>query len=108
MEIVVVQNALLNLPEPDAELRDLIKFCRRYDPTKDFMKAWGSEFRDRLQELWGASTLAFKEGRSTGYNSNEVLLCMVYDVTIAPYIGVPEKITHSYLHAMIRELRDSL
>ena len=54
----------------------------------------------------GASTHAFKAGRATGYSPDEVLMCMAYDVTVAPYIGVPEEVSHSYLHAMLQELRE--
>ena len=103
-----LKNAIPNLPKSDADLKELVAFCQLNNPTQEFEKHWGSEFHDRVRELWGKSTHAFKAGRPTGYSPNELLLCMAYDVTVAPYIGVPEDISHSYLHAMLRELREKI
>jgi len=101
-----LRKAMASLPRPDATLRELVEFCRANDPSQEFMERWRTEFRDRVRELWAASTHAFKAGRGTGYSPDEVLMCMAYDVTVAPYIGVPEEVSHSYLHAMLRELRE--
>jgi hypothetical protein len=101
-----LRKAMASLPGPDATLKELVEFCRKNDPSQEFMERWGAEFRDRARELWGASTHAFKAGRETGYAPDEVLMCMAYDITVAPYIGVPEEVSHSYLHAMLRELRE--
>jgi hypothetical protein len=100
-----LRNALSSLPGPDATLKELIAFCRTNDPSQEFKERWGAEFPERVRELWATSTHAFQAGHATGYNPDEVLMCMAYDVTVAPYIGVPEGISHAYLHAMLRELR---
>jgi hypothetical protein len=103
-----LQNAISNLPKTDADLKELIAFCRQNDPSREFEKRWGSEYRERVRELWGASTYAFKSGQPTGYSPDELLMCMAYDVIVAPYIGVPEDISHSYLQTMLRELREKI
>ena len=103
-----LRNGLSTLPEPDADLAELVAFCRANDPSHEFEKRWRSDFRDRVRELWGASTHAFKANAPTGYSSDELLMCMAYDVTVAPYLGIPESISHAYLHAILRELREKL
>lgn len=100
--------ALNSLPSTDAQLETLIEFSRTYDPSEEFKQIWGSEFRDRTRELWGASTHAFKEDLPTGFNANEILLCMAFDVSVGPYLGIPARITHAYLQAMVNELRGTL
>ena len=103
-----LRGAISRLPGPDATLGELINFCRSNDPSPEFKERWGSEFKERARELWGASTHAFKAGRATGYGPDEVLMVMAYDVTVAPCLGVPEDISYSYLHAMLRELREKV
>jgi hypothetical protein len=101
-----IRSAMANLPGPDANLTECIEFSRKNDPTQEFRERWGADYPDRARELWRASTHAFKAGRATGYSPDEVLMCMAYDVTVAPYIGVPEEVSYSYLHAMLQELRE--
>ena len=103
-----LRNAISSLPQPDAELRELLAFCRANNPSQEFEERWGSDCRDRVRELWGESTHAFKAGSPTGHSPDELLMCMAYDVAVAPYIGVPEDLSHAYLHAMLRELREKL
>lgn len=103
-----LRSSISCLPGPDASLGELIKFCRSNDPSQEFKERWDSEFVEHVRELWAASTHAFKAGRATGYDQDEVLMCMAYDVAVAPYLGVPEDISHSYLHAMLRELREKV
>ena len=103
-----LRSAISRLPGPDADLGELVEFCRNNDPSQEFKERWGSEFGDRARELWGTSTHAFKASRATGYSPDEVLMCMVYDVAVAPYLGVPEEISRAYLHAMLQELREKV
>ena len=104
----ILQRVRSGLPGPDAGLRELIAFCQKNDPSPAFRERWGDAFRERVRELWAASTHAFKGGRATGYGPGEVLMCMAHDVSVAPYIGVPPEVSQAYLQAMLRELRASL
>lgn len=103
-----LRKAISRLPLSDASLRELIEFVRSNDPMKEFQELWGPDSNDRILELWGKSTHSFKERRPIGGTPDELLLCMAYDVTVAPYLGVPEETTHSYLHFVLKELREKL
>jgi len=101
-----VRIALGRLPQADAPLKVLITFCEANNPILEFKERWASEYFQRAQDLWTRSTHAFREGRPVDVNADELLLCMVYHTTVAPYIGVPEDVSHRYLHAMLRALRE--
>jgi hypothetical protein len=96
------------LPGPDASLSQLIKFCRDNDPSPEFQDRWGSDFQAKARDLWAESTNAFKQHRRSGANPDELLLCMAYNATVAPYLGIPEAISLAYLHWVLRELREKL
>ena len=103
-----LRKAISQLPQSDASLSELIAFSRSNDPAKEFQELWGSAYKDRIEELWSSSTHSFKERRPIGATPDELLLCMAFDVTVAPYIGVPEDISHAYLHFVLKELREKL
>ncbi len=103
-----LRKAILSLPEPDAGLRVLVEFCRENNPAQDFKERWGTEYQDRAGELLGACIRAIKTDRPSGLSPDELLLCMARHVMFAPYIGISDETALSYLHAMLRELREKI
>jgi len=103
-----LRKAISRLPQSDASLPELIEFIRNNDPVKEFQELWGSDSNDRILALWKNSTHSFQEKQPIGVTPDELLLCMAYDTTVAPYIGVQEKTSHSYLHFVLKELREKL
>jgi hypothetical protein len=95
------------LPPPDATLAELVRFAHASSPVAEFQKRWGPEYAQRARELWSGATHAFRQGRPIGAPPDELLLCMAYDVTMAPYLGVPEDVSHRFLSAVVRELREA-
>ena len=94
------------LPKPNASHSEIIAFCQQNDPSLQFKELLGDKYNDHVIDLWSKSTHSFKSAIPTGYNINEILLCMAYDISVAPYIGVPIEISISYLNYMLNELRE--
>lgn len=103
-----LRKAISSLPEPDDDLEVFVEFCRENNPSQEFKERWGTEYRDRSHDLLEAWIHAFKTGRPTGLSPDELLLCMAIHVMFAPYIGISDETSLSYLHAMLRELREKL
>ena len=103
-----LRKAISSLPEPDDDLEVLVEFCRENNPSQEFKERWGTEYHNRAHDLLRAWIHAFKTDRPTGLSPDELLLCMARHVMFAPYIGISDETALSYLHAMLRELREKL
>lgn len=80
-----------NVPEINEGNGKISRFCRTYDPTQDFIRLWGTSYRDRVQSLWSNHIDQWKAGETSGANLEELLMVLVYDFTIAPYIPASDQ-----------------
>lgn len=89
-------HSLDGLPGPEAGFRDLVRFAEAHDPTAEFRTRWGTEYASQARELWEKHRAAFAGGAAlpSGDSSDELLLCMNYQIAVSPYMAVsPDEVT---------------
>jgi hypothetical protein len=96
------------MPIDGGSLADLISFSRQFDPSETLHSRWGDEYQLKSKELWNRSQQSLLTGTILNATTDELLLCMVYCVAVAPYMSFSEDKVHSYLKAMFAQLRKEL
>jgi hypothetical protein len=100
--------SLESLPGADATLEQMIGLAHTVDPTAHFQQRWGEEYRARAQALWHRCVQSYKDGLTAGLPSEELLMCLAYDVTLGPYLGVPEPHKLPFLRWLVDGVRRDL
>jgi len=98
-----------SLPARDAVLREIVVFAAIHDPTPDFRARWGTDYAACAMDLWGGLLRSFRKGAAlpTG-NSDELLMCLSYDIAVGPYSSVPTIQTLCFHQWLLQGLRASL
>lgn len=100
-EMSIAARALL---KSEPTLAQLIDFVRTYDPTAQLRASWGERFEPRRDYLLGRAQDMLFLGKEFPGNHAEIVLCMAYCVTTAPYLGVAPAQVQRYLMSLLREL----
>jgi len=94
-----------SLPPTDATLPQIIRFARAVDPTMHFRERWGKYYPTQVSALWGRCVKSYQAGEETQGSAGELLMCLVYDIALGPYLGVPEPSQRSFLLWLIDGVR---
>lgn len=98
-----------DLPAPAATLEAIIRFSRRVDPTMDFIRQWGDDYKENAMALWRRCNEAFRQGADLdGLGVDERLLCLNYDIALGPYLGVPAAHKRVFFNWLIDGIRTML
>ena len=97
-----------SLPGADATLEEIIRFARTADPTARFHERWGGEYADKARSLWNRCVQSFAAGEEPPGDRDELLLCLAYDVSLGPYLGVPEVHKLAFLRWLLNGIRRSV
>ena len=97
-----------SLPPTDATLPQIIRFARTADPTAHFLEHWGKNYQTQVRALWDRYVTSYQAGEETQGSAEELLMCLVYDIALGPYLGVPEPSQRSFLLWLIDGVRRAL
>lgn len=94
-----------DFPRPDATLEELVRFARSTDPTEHFRALWGDEYSSKVRDLWNRCVEAHRAGQPASARPDELAMCLNYDLTLGPYLGVggPHKLP--FLQWLIEGIR---
>lgn len=95
------------LPGPQADLHDLVRFAAAHDPTPEFQAEWGAAYAARARELWESHRAVFVSGAPLpdGDSIRELLLCMNYQIAAAPYLPVSADEVKALCHWLVGGMR---
>ena len=96
------------LPGTDATLPQIIRFAQSVDPTALFRDRWGDNYQQNVAALWDRYVQSYKAGVEAQGPADELLMCLVYDVVLGPYLGVPEPHKRPFLLWLIAGVRRGL
>ena len=96
------------LPESNASLRDLIRFADSYNPAPHFQMKWGADYQSNVSSLWQRFVQEYKRGSIATGPTDELLMCLAYDVVLGAHLGVPEPHKVAFLQWLIDGLRRSM
>jgi|WetSurMetagenome_2_1015567.scaffolds.fasta_scaffold72395_3 hypothetical protein len=93
------------LPGANATLEQIRRFAHFNDPTAHFQRCWGDEYKKNAQSLWRQCIQSYKAGSPPGGTSEELLMCLTYDIVISPYLGVPDSNNLPFLRWLLEGIR---
>lgn len=98
-----------NLPAPDADLRETIRFAAAHDPTAEFRARWGADYPAQAMDLWGRLLADFKTGAAPSPGDpDDLLLALNYDIAAGPYMAIPPGQVRRFHQWLVDSLRVSL
>lgn len=81
-----------SIPDERAEWDEVFQFITSFQQhvPATFQQRWGTEYQENARALWSRLASAFRAGQPLDAAADELLLCLAYDLAVAPYIGTPQ------------------
>ena len=92
-------------PAADSTWDEIIRFAYAVDPTAYFRDRWGEHYKANLEALWRRCVASYLAGDPAPGPTDELLMCLAYDVILGPSLGVPDPHKLPFLHWLIEGAR---
>jgi hypothetical protein len=101
---------LESLPNDQVTLAEVVRFIGTFELAliRHFQAQWGDEYRSRVQTLWKTCITTFQDGLPAAGRPDDLLMCLVYDCVVGPYLGGPGPQTLKFWLWLIEGVRRQL
>ncbi len=102
---------LVDVPPPDADLREMAHFANCFDPSEHWKEIWSpGEFREKSQALLPETIEKYSERGVLPDSLAELRTCLAMEWAILPYITHerPTAKQEMFLRDLVRKIRNTM